>query len=84
MGAWEHEWLVYKKWLKLDLPIVELKDLQLSSYQDGDQIWVLWATVKPEDLSNNGIDVEPILAKLEEITKLETTRAGLIQYKISK
>ena len=84
VGAWEHEWLVYKKWLKLDLPIVELKDLQLSSYQDGDQIWVLWATVKPEDLSNNGIDVEPILAKLEEITKLETTRAGLIQYKISK
>lgn len=85
VGAWENEWRVYKKWLKLDgLPIVELKNLQLDSYQNGDMIWVLWATVKPEDLRNNGINVDPILAKLVKIESLETTRAGLIQYKISK
>jgi 4-amino-4-deoxy-L-arabinose transferase-like glycosyltransferase len=81
VSAWEGEWQVYKKWLGLDdMPIIGVKDLQIDSYEEGDVVWVLWATIKPEDMDNNKL----IMTNLIQMETQETNRAGLIQYKISK
>ena len=62
------------------MPIIGVKDLQIDSYEEGDVVWVLWATIKPEDIDNNKL----IMTNLIQMETQETNRAGLIQYKISK
>ena len=81
MSAWEGEWNVYKRWLDIDdMEIIGLKDLNIENYEQDDLVWVLWATIQPRDLDHN----KTILDNLSEVESIETNRAGLIQYKISK
>ena len=81
VSAWEGEWNVYKRWLDIDdMEIMGLKDLQIENYEQDDLVWVLWATIQPRDLDHN----KTILDNLSEVESIETNRAGLIQYKISK
>jgi len=81
VSAWEGEWSVYKRWLDIDdMEIMGLKDLQIENYEQDDLVWVLWATIQPQDLEHN----KTILDNLTKVESIETNRAGLIQYKISK
>ena len=81
VSAWEGEWNVYKRWLDIDdIEIMGLKDLQIENYEQDDLVWVLWATIQPQDLEHN----KTILDNLTEVESIEANRAGLIQYKISK